>query len=147
MNSRICPRVKIRLNFRSRLVPFQDGSLHPNSCWPDHWEHIRATWSSQGHYLRRNPKFTSRVWNSMLKTLETEIGFSTAFRPKLMDKHNAWSRLLRLCWGTAWKIITMSGSSTYQISSLPTTRCWKVSILTGLGKKPWFADIYRPCAE
>ena len=25
--------------------------------------------------------------------------------------------------------------------------CWKVSILTGLRKKPWFTDIYRPCAE
>jgi len=37
----------------------------------------------------RDPKLTSKFWKSLFKTLETQLRFSTAFHPELMDKLSA----------------------------------------------------------
>ena len=51
---------------------------------------------------------------------------------KPMDKHNAWTRLLRLCWGTTLKITWILGPNSRICLQIFRTLCyWKVSILTG----------------
>jgi len=55
----------------------------------------------------RDPKFSSKFWKTLFKTQKTSCDSAQLFIQRRMQKQNAWTRLLRLCWRTTLKIIWM----------------------------------------
>ena len=82
------------LNSRTRLLPVQDGSFHPNinsfwrcqSSWALHRENLQTTWTCQYHYLR----LWSRLHVSVLEVSVQDSGNGVAIQHSFSSR-DGWT--------------------------------------------------------